>query len=203
VRLPPDFFTPRSLLSDTVWNLATRHGQLDLSFAPSGFPGGYVDLAARAERMTVAGTSLAVLVAALDDIHTSKRVADRPKDRAYRSGERARHHGLARSAGVLAAAPGLADPGQSESFLLPGNASSSTTPAGDSDDRFGVGRRQRVPQVLADIPVTRLARLRPDAAMFPAAPERALRRRSIGSASRAPESRDLQPNSPPTDGARA
>jgi hypothetical protein len=48
-----------------------------------------------------------------------------------------------------------------------------------------------------DIPVTRLARLGPDRAMFPAAPERALRRRPIGSVSRAPESRDLQPTSPP------
>jgi hypothetical protein len=83
VPLPPDYFTPRSLLGATVWNLATRHGQLDLSFAPSGFPGGYDELAARAEWMTVAGTSLAVLVAALNDIHMSKRVADRPKDRAY------------------------------------------------------------------------------------------------------------------------
>ena len=39
VSLPPDYFTPRSLLAATVWNLATRHGQLDLTFAPSGFPG--------------------------------------------------------------------------------------------------------------------------------------------------------------------
>jgi hypothetical protein len=43
VRLPPDYFAPRSLLAATVWNLATRHGQLDLTFAPSGFPGGYGD----------------------------------------------------------------------------------------------------------------------------------------------------------------
>lgn len=83
VPLPPDYFTPRSLLAATVWNLATRHGQLDLSFAPTGFPGGYGELARRAERLTVAGTRIAVLVAALDDIHKSKRAADRPKDRAY------------------------------------------------------------------------------------------------------------------------
>jgi hypothetical protein len=38
VRLPPHYFTPRSLLAATVWNLATRHGQLDLTFAPSGAP---------------------------------------------------------------------------------------------------------------------------------------------------------------------
>jgi hypothetical protein len=41
VPLPPDYFTPRSLLAATVWSLATRHGQLDLTFAPSGFPDGY------------------------------------------------------------------------------------------------------------------------------------------------------------------
>ena len=81
--LPPDYFTPRSLLAATVWNLATRHGQLDLTFAPSGFPGGYGELAPRAEHITVAGTRIAVLVAALADIHKSKRAADRPKDRAY------------------------------------------------------------------------------------------------------------------------
>ena len=83
VPLPPDYFTPRGLLAATVWNLATRHGQLDLTFAPSGFPAGYEVLAPRAERLTVAGTRIAVLVASLDDIHKSKRAADRPKDRAY------------------------------------------------------------------------------------------------------------------------
>jgi hypothetical protein len=83
VPLPPDYFTPRSLLAATVWNLATRHGQLDLTFAPSGFPGGYGELAPRAEHLTVAGTRIAVPVAARDDIHKSKRAADRPKDRAY------------------------------------------------------------------------------------------------------------------------
>ena len=65
VPLPPDYFTPRSLLAATVWNLATRHGQLDLTFAPSGFPAGYEVLAPRAERLTIAGTRIAVLVASL------------------------------------------------------------------------------------------------------------------------------------------
>jgi hypothetical protein len=51
VPLPPGYFTPRTLLAATVWNLATRHGQLDLTFAPSGFPGGYGELAARADQM--------------------------------------------------------------------------------------------------------------------------------------------------------
>jgi Nucleotidyl transferase of unknown function (DUF2204) len=83
VALPADYFTPRSLLAASVWDLATRHGLLDLSFAPSGFPGGYTDLAPHATTMPAAGTSISVLVASLDDVHASKRAADRPKDRAY------------------------------------------------------------------------------------------------------------------------
>jgi hypothetical protein len=48
VTLPSDYFTPRSLLAASVWNLATRYGQLDLCFTPAGFPGGYRDLEPRA-----------------------------------------------------------------------------------------------------------------------------------------------------------
>jgi hypothetical protein len=83
VALPRDYFTPRTLLGATFWNLATTHGLLDLSFAPAGFPAGYAELAPRATRRPAAGTTLVVSVAALDDIHKSKRHADRPKDRAY------------------------------------------------------------------------------------------------------------------------
>lgn len=83
VALPAGYLTPRSLLAASVWNLATRHGLLDLSFTPSGFPGGYAELAAHATPMPAAGTSITVLVASLDDVHASKRAADRPKDRAY------------------------------------------------------------------------------------------------------------------------
>lgn len=83
VPLPADYFTPRSLLGASVWNVATRHGLLDLSFTPTGFPGGYADLAPAATTMPAAGTSISVLVASLDDVHASKRAADRPKDRAY------------------------------------------------------------------------------------------------------------------------
>jgi hypothetical protein len=81
--LPSDYFTPRSVLGSTVWNLATRHGLLDISFAPSAFPSGYAELSQRAEQLRVAGTSLTVSVASLDDIHRSKRAANRPKDHAY------------------------------------------------------------------------------------------------------------------------
>lgn len=83
VALPRLYFTPHTLLRASIWNLATKYGQLDLTFAPSGFPEGYEALAVRAEHLTVAGTGIAVLVASLDDIHESKRQADRPKDRAY------------------------------------------------------------------------------------------------------------------------
>jgi hypothetical protein len=83
VALPADYFTPRSLLAATVWNLATRHGQLDLTFTPTGFPGGYSDLAPRATQRAVAGTAIVVSIAALEDVHESKRQADRPKDREY------------------------------------------------------------------------------------------------------------------------
>jgi hypothetical protein len=83
VALPSDYFTPRTLLAASMWNLATRHGFLDLSFAPSGFPGGYTELAPRAIQRKVAGTSVVVAIAALDDIDESKRQANRPKDREY------------------------------------------------------------------------------------------------------------------------
>lgn len=83
VVLPADYFTSRTLLAASVWNLATKHGLLDLTFAPSGFPGGYRDLAPRATLRPAAGTTIVVLVAALEDVHESKRQADRPKDREY------------------------------------------------------------------------------------------------------------------------
>jgi hypothetical protein len=83
VALPRNYFTPRSLLAASVWNLATRYGLLDLTFEPSGFPGGYRDLAPRATRQAAAGTSIVVAVAALDDVHASKRQAGRPKDQEY------------------------------------------------------------------------------------------------------------------------
>ena len=83
VTLPSDYFTSCSLLAASVWNLATRHGQIDLCFAPAGFPGGYRDLEPRATERSAAGTKIVVSVAALEDVHESKRQADRPKDREY------------------------------------------------------------------------------------------------------------------------
>jgi hypothetical protein len=83
VALPSDYFTSRSLRAAGMWNLATRYGQLDLTFTPAGFPGGYSDLAPRASQRPAAGTAIVVSVAALEDVHESKRQADRPKDREY------------------------------------------------------------------------------------------------------------------------
>ena len=83
VALPADYFTPRTLLSASVWNLATRHGQLDLAFTPTGFPGGYRDLTVHATQRVVSGTTIVVSVASLEDVQESKRQANRPKDREY------------------------------------------------------------------------------------------------------------------------
>jgi|NGEPerStandDraft_6_1074524.scaffolds.fasta_scaffold153009_1 hypothetical protein len=83
VELPTGYFTPRGLLAASIWSLATRYGQLDLCFSPTGFPGGYRDLAPRATERAVAGTKIVVSVAALDDIHESKRQTGRSKDREY------------------------------------------------------------------------------------------------------------------------
>jgi len=83
VTLPASYFTPRSLRAASTWNLATRYGQLDLCFAPAGFPGGYEELRSDATLRAAAGTTVVVRVAALEDVHACKREADRAKDRAY------------------------------------------------------------------------------------------------------------------------
>lgn len=67
-----------SLLRAGVWNLTTQHGDLDLSFVPSGTEG-WEDLSLHAIVVDLDGTR--VSVAALDDIIRSKEAADRPKDR--------------------------------------------------------------------------------------------------------------------------
>jgi len=54
-----------------------------VTFAPSALPTGYAELRKRADRRPVAGTTATVLVAALEDVHRSKRAANRPKDQAY------------------------------------------------------------------------------------------------------------------------
>lgn len=62
-------------------NLTTDAGDLDLTFAPAGFPGGYEQLRpAAVEVALVAGAETAV--ASLRDVIASKSAADRDKDRA-------------------------------------------------------------------------------------------------------------------------
>lgn len=70
---------PVLLASMTALNLTTRCGDLDLTFTPDAI-GGYDEIFERAERYDL--ESVIVLVASLDDVITSKRAADRPKDRA-------------------------------------------------------------------------------------------------------------------------
>lgn len=67
-----------SLRGLRMLNLRTVAGDLDLTFAPAGFPDGYDDLAAGAHRRLVAGVMVAV--AGLDDVIASKTAAGRAKD---------------------------------------------------------------------------------------------------------------------------
>lgn len=83
IKVPAGYFTAATLRRAALWNLATRHGQLDVTFTPSGFPAGYRELRPNAERTTAAGTRIEVDVAALEDVEHSKRVAGRPKDIEY------------------------------------------------------------------------------------------------------------------------
>jgi hypothetical protein len=58
--------------------LTTRFGDLDLTFAPSGFADGFEALREGALAMTIDGVR--VLVARLDDVIASKEAAGRDKD---------------------------------------------------------------------------------------------------------------------------
>jgi hypothetical protein len=67
-----------SLAAARFWNLHTRHGDLDISFVPSGTQG-YDDLKRDAEELSIDG--LSIVVASLADIVRSKGAANRDKDR--------------------------------------------------------------------------------------------------------------------------
>lgn len=67
-----------SLAGSVFWNLTTKHGDLDLTFQPSGTQG-YADLKRDAVAVTLRGTP--VLLASLQDIVRSKEAAGRDKDR--------------------------------------------------------------------------------------------------------------------------
>jgi hypothetical protein len=66
-----------SLAAAGVWNLTTEHGDLDLSFVPSGTDG-YPDLVREAAEEPFFG--VVVRIASLADIIRSKQAANRPKD---------------------------------------------------------------------------------------------------------------------------
>ena len=68
----------RSLASAEMWNLICPDGEFDISFHPSGFAGGYPELAANAHRLRV--DNVEVVVADLGDVIRSKETAGRPKD---------------------------------------------------------------------------------------------------------------------------
>lgn len=67
-----------SLAAADVWNLICPDGEFDISFHPSGFAGGYAELAVNAHRLRVG--EVEVVVADLADVIRSKESAGRPKD---------------------------------------------------------------------------------------------------------------------------
>jgi len=67
-----------SLGRATVWNLICDLGEFDISFRPSGFEGGYRQLARRSHVVEV--EDIAVRIADLADVIRSKETAGRPKD---------------------------------------------------------------------------------------------------------------------------
>ncbi len=60
-------------------NLVTDHGEMDLTFSPSGGLGGFDEWNTNAIVVDIA-EGLSVHVAALDDVIASKKAANRPKD---------------------------------------------------------------------------------------------------------------------------
>jgi len=67
-----------SLGNAEFWNLICQYGEFDISFHPSGFAGGYSELAPGAHSYAV-GTEV-VSIADLGDVIRSKEAAGRPKD---------------------------------------------------------------------------------------------------------------------------
>lgn len=83
IELPSDYFTAATLARASIWNLRTSYGKIDLTLDPAGFPDGYSQLVLGAQRRRVSLTNVEVVVASLDDIEHSKRIAGRDKDRDY------------------------------------------------------------------------------------------------------------------------
>ncbi len=83
IELPSDYFTAATLQRAMVWNLHTKHGKVDLTLEPAGFPDGYTQLAPRARQRRASRTLIEVSIASLEDVEHSKRLANREKDRDY------------------------------------------------------------------------------------------------------------------------
>ncbi len=75
----PGGFDRRLLASNSIWNLTTTHGPLDITFKPSG-TNGYDDLVGQATLLPIPGAGQPVLVASSQDIIRSKTAAGRAKD---------------------------------------------------------------------------------------------------------------------------
>jgi hypothetical protein len=67
-----------SLAGAEVWNLICAGGEFGISFHPSGFAGGYAQLAVSSHRVRVGNAE--VVVADLADVIRSKESAGRPED---------------------------------------------------------------------------------------------------------------------------
>jgi hypothetical protein len=69
---------PAALNGQKMLNLRTPFGDVDLTFTPAAFPGGYDDLAPRAHAFAVG--DVVMHFADLADVIASKEAAGRPKD---------------------------------------------------------------------------------------------------------------------------
>ena len=74
----PSATMPPPLAAADVRKLICANGEFDISFRPSGFDGGYAQLAVDAHRLRVGETE--VVAADLADVICSKESAGRPED---------------------------------------------------------------------------------------------------------------------------
>jgi hypothetical protein len=78
--LVPLPFDPRLLATNEIWNLATKHGNLDVVLRPGGFDRGFEELRLGATRERL-GEDLRIYVASVDQLIRSTEAAGRAKDR--------------------------------------------------------------------------------------------------------------------------
>ena len=73
-------FDAHLLAANEIWNLATRHGKLDIVLRPRGFERGFEELRPGATRERI-GEGLRIYVASVDQLIRTKEAAGRAKDR--------------------------------------------------------------------------------------------------------------------------